>query len=318
VSPLRSSALDRKRYRRESSLEFRLSLMPACGIIGGVKTYQTLLWAFAFFAAFADGQPFDRYQTIIDRKPFGPEPANFDPEAAPGTVSAGGAVDSGEMTPEQRTAEEQKLASNVRVSILNVAPDGTVKVGFTDSSANPPENYYLKVGGSQNGWMVKGADPAAESVTLEKDGVEVTMKLGEGTGGKGGGAKDVAKGGALRRGISPAGGNMGVRGAGGAPGAPARMGGLARLRQHRMEMEAKQREDAERKREADAAIKAEQAEREAAEEAERQRAAEERQRAAEDRAQQREALLQIQEQLRKQREEREAARQTEGEQEEPE
>ena len=286
--------------------------MPVCGIIGGVKTYQTLLWAFAVFAAFADGQSFDRYQTIIDRKPFGPEPANFDPDAAPGTASAGGPVEMGEMTPEQRTAEEQKLASNVRVSILNVAPDGTVKVGFTDSSANPPENYYLKVGGSQNGWTVKDAEPAAESVTLEKDGVEVTMKLGEGTGGKGG-SKDAGKSGAIRRGITPGGGNMGARGAGGPPGAPARMGGLARLRQHRMEMEAKQREDAERKREADAAIKAEQAEREAAEEAERQRAAEERQRAAEDRAQQREALLQIQEQLRKQREEREAARQTEEE-----
>ena len=156
-----------------------MSLMRVCGIIGGVKTYQTLLFAFAIFAAFAEGQPFDRYQTIIDRKPFGPEPDNFDPEDAPGTASAAGAAGTGEMTPEQRTAEEQNLASKVRVSILNKAPDGTVKVGFTDSSANPPENYYLKVGASQNGWTVKSAEPAAESVTLEKDGVEVMMKLGE-------------------------------------------------------------------------------------------------------------------------------------------
>ena len=66
--------------------------MRVCGIIGGVKTYQTLLFAFAIFAAFAEGQPFSRYQTIIDRKPFGPEPANFDPEAAPGTASAAGAA----------------------------------------------------------------------------------------------------------------------------------------------------------------------------------------------------------------------------------
>ena len=269
-----------------------------------MKTYQTLLFAFAILAAFAESQPFDRYQTIIDRKPFGPEPANFDPDAAPGTASAAGAAGAGEMTPEQRTAEEQNLAAKVRVSILNVAPDGTVKVGFTDSSANPPENYYLKVGGSQNGWTVKGAEPAAESVTLEKDGVEVTMKLGEGSGGKGG-SKEVAKGGA-RRTFMPLGGNRDGNGAGGAPPPPARMGGLARLRQHRMEMEAKQREEAERKREADAAVKAEQAEREAREQ-------EEKQRLAEERAQQREALLQIQEQLRKQREEREAARQAEQE-----
>jgi hypothetical protein len=268
-----------------------------------VKTYQTLLFAFAIFAAFAEGQPFDRYQTIIDRKPFGPEPANFDPEAAPGTASAAGAAGAGEMTPEQRTAEEQNLASKVRVSILNKAPDGTVKVGFTDSSANPPENYYLKVGGSQNGWTVKSAEPAAESVTLEKDGIEVTMKLGEGSGGKGG-SKEVAKGGALRRGFPPLGGNKDGRLAGG--GAPARLGGVARMRLHRIEMEAKQREEAERKREADAAAKAEQAEREAREQ-------EEKQRLAEERAQQREALLQIQEQLRKQREEREAARQAQQE-----
>jgi len=278
--------------------------MSACGIIGAVKTYQTLLCAFAFFAAFADGLPFDRYQTIIDRKPFGPEPANFDPEAAPGTASSGGAEDSGEMTPEQRSAEEQKLATNVRISILNVAPDGTVKVGFTDSSVNPVENYYLKVGGSQNGWTVKSAEPATESVTLEKDGVEVTMKLGEGVGGKGG-SKDAVKGGVSRRGLAHE-GLVGGRGGGMRGGSARMMGGLARLRQHRAEMEAKQREDAERKREADAAVKAEQEAREAAEAAERQREAEER-------AQQREALLQIQEQLRKQREEREAARQSEQE-----
>ena len=284
--------------------------MRVCGIIGGVKSYQTLLFALAFFAAFAEGQSFKRYQTIIDRKPFGPEPANFDPEAVPGTASAEGAADAGEMTPEQRTAEEQNLASKVRVSILNVAPDGTVKVGFTDSSANPPENYYLKVGASQNGWTVKSAEPAAESVTLEKDGVEVTMKLGEGSNGKGG-AKETAKGGAPRRAFIPPGVNRDDRGTGGAPPPPARLGGLARLRQQRMEMEAKQREEAERKREADAAVKAEQAEREAREQ-------EKEQRLAEERAQQREALLQIQEQLRKQREEREAARQAQQEAEAPE
>ena len=288
---------------------FCLSLMRLCGIIGGVKTYQTLLFAFAIFAAFAEGQPFDRYQTIIDRKPFGPEPANFDPEAAPGSASAD-AAGTGEMTPEQRTAEEQNLASKVRVSILNVAPDGTVKVGFTDSSANPPENYYLKVGGSLNGWTVKSAEPAAESVTHAKDGVEVTMKLGEGSGGKGG-SKETAKGGAPRRGFMLQGGNRDDKGAGGLHPPSMRLGGLARLRQQRMEMEAKQREEAERKREADAAVKAEQAEREAREQ-------EEKQRLAEERAQQREALLQIQEQLRKQREEREAARQAQQEAEAPE
>ena len=254
----------------------------------------------AFSVAIAEGPPFKRYQTIIDRKPFGPEPVGFDPESAPGSAASGGEIAEGEMTPEQRSAEEQQLAASVRVSILNVTPAGDVKVGFTDSSAKPPENYYLKVGASQNGWTVKAADPAAESVTLEKGGVEVTVKLGETTGGNKGGAKGGMPGRGLMRG-----GRFGRADDGAAPRGEGalhqRMGGIARLRQQRMEEEARAREAAEKKREADAAAKAEREEREA-------REAEEKQRAAEERAQQREALLQIQEQLKKQREENAAKR----------
>ena len=280
-----------------SFLSFDLSF----GIIGSVKTFQTFFWVVLATAVFAEGQPFERYQTIIDRKPFGPEPVNFDPEAAPGSATAN--AETGEMTAEQRTAEEQQLAANLRVSILNVAPSGAVKVGFTDSSVNPPENYYLAVGNSQNGWMVKNADPAAESVTLEKDGIEVTVKLGETTGGGKGGAPKHTP---VRAGIQPAGRSVAQQGTGNAPAASPPLGGLARLRQRRMEMAEKERADAARKRAADAAAKAEQAARE-------EREAEEKQRMAEERAQQREALLQIQEQLRKQREEREAARRAEQE-----
>ena len=279
-----------------STLSFDLPF----GIIGRVKTFQTFLWIVLAVVSFAEGQPFERYQTIIDRKPFGPEPVNFDPEASPGSATTTVAAE-GEMTAEQRTAEEQQLAASVRVSILNVSPSGVIKVGFTDSSVNPAENYYLAVGTSQNGWTVKNADPAVESVTLEKGGVEVTVKLGETVGGgKGGGAKRSPQ----RAGSLFAGRRAATPEAGAASASP--LGGLARLRQRRMEMAEKERADADRKREADAAAKAEQAEREA-------REAEEKQRAAEERAQQREALLQIQEQLRKQREEREAARRAEQE-----
>lgn len=263
-------------------------------------------------AAFAEAQPFNRYQTIIDRKPFGPEPVNFDPDVTPGSAAANAAAAQGEMmTAEQRTAEEQQLAASVRVSILNVTPAGVVKVGFTDTAANPPENYYLAVGSSKDGWTVKNADPdpQKESVTLEKDGVEVTVRLGETSGGKGGGNGN--------RRVMPRGGGLlgGRMAASSASGGQAlehpeqkqhQLGGLAKLRQRRMELAAKEQEDAARKREADAIAKAERAEREA-------REAEERQRAAEERAQQREALLQIQEQLKRQREEREAARREEQE-----
>ena len=230
-------------------------------------------------------QPFERYQTVIDRKPFGPEPVNFDPEAAPGSAAAAAGA-AGEMTEEQRTAEEQQLAASVRVSMINVTPSGAVAVGFTDSSANPPENYYLQAGRSQNGWTVKSADPATETVVLEKGGVEVKVKLGETSGG--GNAK-AAKG---RRALQP----MTLQSKGGAPAHSsqsadadsalppprgARLGGLARLRQRREAREAEE--------------KRQRAEREA--------------RDAEEREQLRETIRQIQEQnaARKERETREAA-----------
>ena len=287
-----------------------MSLNTSSGIICSVKTTLTVICASLAIAASAESSSFDRYQTIIDRKPFGPEPVNFDPEAEPGSASAAaGAAADGEMTAEQRTVEEQQLAASVRVSILNVTPSGAVAVGFTDTSAKPPENYYLTVGRSQNGWTVKSADPATEAVTLAKDGIEVTVKLGENSGGKG--DKGARGGNANRRMMMRQEGNFAGRGMGvpPAPGDQLRpLGGLARLRQQRMEMEEREREEAARKREADAVAKAEREEREA-------REAEEKARAAEERAQQREALLQIQEQLKKQREEREALkRQEEGEQ----
>ena len=76
---------------------------------------KTCFSAFALFVAAAcvAAQPFERYQTVIDRKPFGPEPVNFDPEAAPGSAAANAAAAAGEMTEEQRTVEEQQLAARV-------------------------------------------------------------------------------------------------------------------------------------------------------------------------------------------------------------
>jgi hypothetical protein len=253
--------------------------------------------------------PFERYQTIVDRKPFGPEPVNFDPEAAPGSAAANAAAN-GEMTAEQRTVEEQQLASNVRVSMINITPAGDVAVGFTDSSAKPPENYYLKVGRSQNGWTVKSADPASESVTLEKGGIDVTVKLGETFAGGGKGSK-------AGRGAQPM--TLAASASDGLPSGPAAMGtplgGLARLRQRRAEMRAKEQADAEKKAQADAVAAAEREEREAREAEEKRARAEREAREAEERAQQREALRQIQEQLRKAREAREISRQEEQDQE---
>jgi flagellar biosynthesis GTPase FlhF len=251
--------------------------------------------------------PYERYQSIVDRKPFGPEPVNFDPEAAPGSAAANAAaLAGGEMTAEQRTVEEQQMAANVRVSMINVTPAGAVAVGFTDSSVQPAENYYLIVGRSQNGWTVKSADPATESVTLEKGGIEVTVKLGETSGGgKGANARGANRLATLRAGKSPV-----ARQADEAPAAiPPRLGGMARLRQRRAEMQAKARAAEEKKAQAAAAEAAAREEREAKEAEEKQARAEQEAREAEERAQQRETLRQIQEQLRRDRESKDAAQQ---------
>jgi hypothetical protein len=287
------------------------------------KTKTAIFSLIAMFSfAAGSAQPFERYQTIIDRKPFGPEPVNFDPEAAPGSEAAARAAADAEMTEEQRTVEEQQLAASVRVSMINVTPSGAVAVGFTDTSANPAENYYLIVGRSQNGWTVKSVDPATETVELEKGGVAVKVKLGETSGGgnaKGAKALKAARPKTLQsRGGIPAHSPQPAEAApASAEPASARLGGLARLRQRRAEMCAKAQEEAARKAEADAVAAAEREERAEREAEEKRQRAEREARDAEERAQQREALRQIQEQLRKEREAREAAeRQTETVQEE--
>jgi flagellar biosynthesis GTPase FlhF len=197
--------------------------------------------------------------------------------------------------------------------MINVTPSGAVAVGFTDTSANPAENYYLIVGRSQNGWTVKNADPSTETVELEKGGVEVKVKLGETVGGgnaKGAKGRNAARPMTLQsRGGPPA---HDPQSAGAAPAAApggARLGGLARLRQRRAEMRAKAQEEAAKKAEADAVAAAEREERAEREAEEKRQRAEREARDAEERAQQREALRQIQEQLRKEREAREAAEQ---------
>ncbi len=278
---------------------------------------KSLSAVIALAAAFCiAAQPFERYQTVIDRKPFGPEPVNFDPEAAPGSAAANAAAADGEMTEEQRTVEEQQLAASVRVSMINITPAGDVAVGFTDTSVNPVENYYLKVGRSQNGWTVKSADPASESVTLEKGGVDVTVKLGETSGG------GNAKGGKGGRGMRP----MTLQSRGGTPAATSNaeegkhrpqlfgnrpLGGLANLRKRRAEEKRKAEAEAARKAEAEAVAAAEREEKAAREEEEKRAQEEQKAREAEERAQQREELRQIKEQLRKEREAKMSAQQQE-------
>ena len=226
----------------------------------------------------AAADSFAPYQTILDRMPFGPLPPNFNPDAPPGTAAASAGATGEEEV--QLTEDEQQIVSSVRVSILNVTPSGAVAVGFTDSAAQPPMNYYMKVGEKRDVWEVKEADPAEQTVVLVKNGVEATLKVGEGVAGgdkKGKGARPMPM--AMTRGQA----RMGGLQEGNAP----HVSAMDRLRARRM----RSVED----------LKAEEARREAAAAEERKNAAQ----AAAEREQQREALMQIQEELRRQREERE-------------
>ena len=208
---------------------------------------------------------------------------------------------------------EQQILSSVRVSALNVTPAGVVTVGFTDSSVQPPRNYFMEVGEKRGEWTVVEADPDPEkkTVKLSKNGVEATLKLGgnspqDGKGVASPNGKPALPGGpGMRAPFRSMGmGRMGrAGGAGDGAEAPEqRLTGLelARARQERRRMEM----------EAEAAQR-----RQAAEQARKEREQE-----AEERKAQRAQLAQIQEELRRQREERlaeEARRAAAGEAEQP-
>lgn len=241
-----------------------------------IRTLKFAALALLLPAVVAGAEPFSRYETIISRKPFGPEPLNFDPEAAPGSASGGIAGGPGAMTPEQRSAEQQQLAAKVRVSALNVTPSGTVKVGFVDTGANPPATYYIAVGASQNGWHVESADPATEMVKLSKDGVEVEIKLGEASGGKGsaGAAKNRKADAPVATPETAAEKPRAKSASEGLPEPKSLLGGLAKLRRRRIEEVEQKDRERERRREEAAAAEEDRKAREA-EEAAKQREEEE-------------------------------------------
>ena len=145
---------------------------------------------FLALAAFAEKQPLDRYQSIIDRQMFGPLPRDFDPDKMPSEVAKSGLREQKELTKEQ---EELKKA--VHFSVLNVRQSGEVEVGSSDlSDKESPTHYFLKVGESQNGWKVESADVDAATATLVKDGVVLELSLGDNSAKGGGTAKKAEPG----------------------------------------------------------------------------------------------------------------------------
>ena len=259
-----------------------------------VKKLILFSCAAAAFSLFAERFEFERYRSILDRHPFGPEPPGFDANANPKDVqkTAGGAAGSGE----ELTPEQEVLSKSLRFSVLNVEADGTVMVGFSDvTDQKNARHYYLAVGDEQDGWTVREADPEKESAVFVKSGVELELTVGSSSGGaaKGGAAK-AAKTGAAPRADSRSPLLSRASATGGATAPSTRAGRRALRQQEAAEAAAKEEER-----------KAAEAERRARDDEEKaQREAE---RAAEQAAQ-REQLDAIQEELRRAREEKAARR----------
>lgn len=249
---------------------------------------------------------FERFKTILDRMPFGQPPPGFNPDAPGGAADGSrGAAATAEAAAEAAASEvEQQILSSVSVSMLNRSPDGSVFVGFTDKSVQPPRNYLLKVGEKREGcdWLVVSAEPEDRQVKLSKGGVEATLKLGGGGGpseekgkdGKEGG--DAAKNAPMRPGIGIGNRRMPPPAPpAAAPGAEGNLTGLALARARHQQRLEQQKAEEEQKRQA-------------AEQAKKERDQEklEREQAAEERKAQLAQLMQIQEELRAAREEKQA------------
>lgn len=249
------------------------------------------------FAAFAEKRPFERYQTIIDRHPFGQPPPGYNPEQFPSDASRQPA-----KTAEELSQEQQQLQKSVSLHAINIDPDGSVMVGFSDmSDPKSPTSYYMAVGETRNGWFVKEASPSATNafMTVVKDSVEVTLKLGEST--QASAAQAASNRGGRATNLS--GPRSGLLRRPGAGSAPASFQGR-RAKREQEEAEAKAaavaREQEQKRRDEEAAAKAE------ADKAAREQ----------ERAEQRQQLMAIQEELRRAREEKQRQKEEEQQNEE--
>lgn len=146
-------------------LEAHAARLCACGLCGCVFAAHASVTSTEY-----QPKPFEHYQPILDRMPFGALPTGFGQAAA--------AVPT--QTEAQVQAEQQKLAKQINMSCINITPDGQTAIGFTDLNQKPPVNFYLLVGDTGGGWTVVEADYDGEWAQIEKDGVAITLKLGKG------------------------------------------------------------------------------------------------------------------------------------------
>ena len=101
---------------------------------------------------------FERYQIIIDKRPFGEEP----PEAA---------------APKQIPLN-QSFAKNLRLTMIYEGPSGDVRVGVIDNKLK--KNHTLKIGEIIDGLELVEADIEKSEAMIKKENEVALFKLEEG------------------------------------------------------------------------------------------------------------------------------------------
>lgn len=104
---------------------------------------------------------FDRYQVILDRKPFGDPPP---PSAEP--------------PPQRVIPPEQSFARTLRLSALYEVEGGELSVGLVNSVGN--ESFVLRVGESHNGIELVSASYEDEEAVLRRGSEMAIIKLADG------------------------------------------------------------------------------------------------------------------------------------------
>ena len=122
-------------------------------------------------AAIAANVPFDRYEIILKRKPFGAVPV------APVAKSGSDVPVVPETDPENPPSGA--FVETLRMCALTETAFG-LRVGIIDIKSKPQVSYFLYEGETENGVELVEADYVGERALLKKDGEEYYLSMNSG------------------------------------------------------------------------------------------------------------------------------------------
>ncbi len=127
--------------------------------MNGMKRWIVTLWVCCLCVSLVQAD-FSRYAVILERRPFGEAP---DPEPEPPPRPTGPSY-----------ADELRLVAMTK-------RQGDIRVGLVDGNVSPARSYFLFVGDEEDGLRVVAADYDAETVMVERDGDQRTIRMGGGS-----------------------------------------------------------------------------------------------------------------------------------------